>query len=151
MVYQDPNQNALPQGDWKPKYWVLPAASSVAIGSQYTRGIRYVYTYLTLTLQMQTLSCSKSEACALADLGGCAQHTPPMGPNSFVFAYIFTEKCPRRRSMPPQRVHAPPTGNPGSATGVVRTVFSHALFSPGSISVALYVATSLMFANCVRR
>ena len=34
---------------------------------------------------------------------GHAQHTPPspMGPNSFVFAYIFTQKCPRRRSTPP--------------------------------------------------
>ena len=25
----------------------------------------------------------------------------PMGPNSFVFAYIFTEKCLRRRFTPP--------------------------------------------------
>ena len=38
----------------------------------------------------------------LADLGGGVPGTrPPMGPNSFVFAYIFTEKCPRQRSMPP--------------------------------------------------
>ena len=48
--------------------------------------------------------------------GGRARRTPPMGPNSFIFAYIFTKKCPHRRSMPPQRVHAPPMGNPGSAT-----------------------------------
>ena len=84
--------------------------------------------------------------CSLADLGGgggaCRAHAtpygtkffhfhihficgsrggmpgacpPPMGPNSFIFAYIFTEKCPRWRSTP-QWVHAPPTGNPGSAT-----------------------------------
>ena len=39
----------------------------------------------------------------LADLGGGhARRTPsPMGPNSFVFAYIFTEKHPHRRSTPP--------------------------------------------------
>ena len=39
--------------------------------------------------------------------GGRARRTPPppppTGPNSFVFAYIFTEKCPRRRSTPPLR------------------------------------------------
>ena len=40
--------------------------------------------------------------------GGRARRTPPMGPNSFVFTYIFTKKCPRWRSTPPpQRVHAP--------------------------------------------
>ena len=33
---------------------------------------------------------------------GRARHTPiHIGPNSFIFAYIFTEKCPRRRSTPP--------------------------------------------------
>ena len=37
---------------------------------------------------------------------------PPTGSISFVFAYIFAEKCMRRRSAPPP----PPTGNPGSAT-----------------------------------
>ena len=39
-----------------------------------------------------------------------------MGPNSFVFAYIFTKKRPRRRSTPP------PTGNPGSATVRVKQI-----------------------------
>ena len=49
--------------------------------------------------------------------GGRARRTPPhMEPNSFVFAYIFTEKCPRQRSMPPLTGARPPTGNPGSAT-----------------------------------
>ena len=45
----------------------------------------------------------------LADLGvRHAGRTPlPTGPNSFVFAYIFTEKCLHQRSMPPQWVHAP--------------------------------------------
>ena len=53
----------------------------------------------------------------LADLGGaCPAHAPTMGPNSFVFAYIFTKKCPRRRSTPPPTGARPPTGNPGSAT-----------------------------------
>ena len=32
---------------------------------------------------------------------------PPMGPNSFIFAYIFTEKHLCQRSMPPQWVHTP--------------------------------------------
>ena len=35
--------------------------------------------------------------------GGVPGARPPMGPNSFVFAYIFTEKCPRRRSTAPLR------------------------------------------------
>ena len=45
----------------------------------------------------------------LVDLGGRARR------NSFVFAYIFTEKRPRRRSTPPKG-STPPTGNPGSAS-----------------------------------
>ena len=36
------------------------------------------------------------------------------GPNSFIFAYVSTEKRPCRRS-------GPPTGNPGSATDLYRT------------------------------
>ena len=41
---------------------------------------------------------------------------PPTGPNSFVFTYIFAEKCLcQRLAHPPTRVGAPPTGNPGSA------------------------------------
>ena len=46
---------------------------------------------------------------ALADLEGvCAgRMATPMGPNSFIFAHIFTKKCPHQRSMPPQWVHAP--------------------------------------------
>ena len=44
--------------------------------------------------------------------GGAGCTPPPMGPNSFVFAYIFTEKRLRRRCTPP------PTGNPGSATDI---------------------------------
>ena len=48
---------------------------------------------------------------ALADLGGRDGRTPPLtGPNSFVFTYIFTKKCPLTGP-------SPPTGNPGSATG----------------------------------
>ena len=41
-------------------------------------------------------------------------HVPPTGPNSFIFAYIFAKRYPHWKS--PQWVHAPPTGNPGSAT-----------------------------------
>ena len=45
---------------------------------------------------------------------------PPMGPNSFIFAYIFTKKHPHQRSMPPppNGCTPPSTGNPGSATGI---------------------------------
>ena len=32
---------------------------------------------------------------------------PPIGPNSFIFAYIFTEKCPHWRPKPPKWVHTP--------------------------------------------
>ena len=53
----------------------------------------------------------------LPDLGT----RPPssMGPNSFVFAYIFTKKHPHRRSTTPNECTHPPTGNPGSATVIV--------------------------------
>ena len=44
--------------------------------------------------------------------------SPPTGSNSFIFAYIFAEKCPHRRLVSPQWLSVPPqTGNPGSATG----------------------------------
>ena len=42
---------------------------------------------------------------------------PPTGSNSFIFAYVFAEKHPCRRSALPQRLGAPQTRNPGSATG----------------------------------
>ena len=32
---------------------------------------------------------------ALADPGGAASARPPTGSNSFIFAYLFTEKCLR--------------------------------------------------------
>ena len=55
---------------------------------------------------------------------------PPTKSNSFVFAYIFTEKCPRRRSTPP-------TENPGSATAsncnFVSSVVPEAFFILGSL------------------
>ena len=46
---------------------------------------------------------------ALADLGDVPCSRPPMGPNPFVFAYIFAKKYLRQRSTPPppQQVHAP--------------------------------------------
>ena len=39
-----------------------------------------------------------------------AQAPPPAGPNYFVFTYIFTEKHPRWRSMPPKTGPRPPYG-----------------------------------------
>ena len=54
---------------------------------------------------------------ALADPGGHYQCAPPPTESiSFVFAYVFAEKCTHWRLAPPPRVGAPPTGNPGSAT-----------------------------------
>ena len=48
--------------------------------------------------------------------GGAAGMCPPTGSISFVFAYVFTKKCMRRRSAPPNGLAPPPMGNPGSAT-----------------------------------
>ena len=48
--------------------------------------------------------------------GTCIPPPPPTGSISFLFAYVFAEKCMRRRSAPPS------TGNPGSATGYVMNV-----------------------------
>ena len=39
--------------------------------------------------------------------GACQAHTPPMGPNSFIFTYIFAKKHPHQRSTSPSWVHAP--------------------------------------------
>ena len=51
----------------------------------------------------------------LADLGGVPGARPPTGPNSFVFAH-FWQKAPTSKVHAPQRLHAPLTVNPGSAT-----------------------------------
>ena len=48
--------------------------------------------------------------------GGAAAPPPPTGSISFVFTYVFAEKCTRRRLAPPPPPPPPPTGNPGSAT-----------------------------------
>ena len=62
--------------------------------------------------------CGKALHVPLADLGGegGARRMPPMGPNSFIFGYIFTKKYPHWRSIPPPTGARPSTGNPGSAT-----------------------------------
>ena len=65
---------------------------------------------------------------ALADPGeGCVPaHAPQTGSNSFVFTYVFAKKCPRQRSAPPTaRRPPPPTGNPGSATGMTCVIILH--------------------------
>ena len=62
----------------------------------------------TLILHTNTIGGSR---------GGVPGTRSPMGPNSFVFAYIFTEKHPCRWSTPPPNGCTPPsTGNPVSAT-----------------------------------
>ena len=64
--------------------------------------------------------------CIGGSRGGVPDARPPMGSNSFIFAYIFTEKCPRRRSTPPLTGACPPTGNPGSATDMeVQTKYEY--------------------------
>ena len=52
--------------------------------------------------------------------GVCPAHAPPHGTQFFCFRIHFHRKVPTLEvhapPPPPQRVHAPPTGNPGSAT-----------------------------------
>ena len=68
---------------------------------------------------------------SLADPGGAAgMPPPPTGSISFVFAYVFMEKCMHQRSVPLLWVSAPPMGNPGSATG-----------APGGQMSSVYVIT----------
>ena len=56
-------------------------------------------TFVSLRMFLgEKIDCTILSGIPLADLGGCT--SPPMGPNSFVFAYIFTEKHPHRRSTP---------------------------------------------------
>ena len=49
---------------------------------------------------------STNHKLSLADLAGGGRHA--MGPNSFIFAYIFTEKHLRRRSTTPLMGACPP-------------------------------------------
>ena len=49
--------------------------------------------------------------------GGMLGTCPPVGPNSFVFAYIFVEKHPHQGSTPHNGSMPPPMGNPRSAIG----------------------------------
>ena len=65
-------------------------------------------TFYTIPITSGTLSMSRFRL--YINIGGsrwgaCRAHTPPMGPNSFIFAYIFTEKHLCWRSTPP-----PPNG-----------------------------------------
>ena len=62
-----------------------------------------------MIIQSNILTACHQMMNTLADLGGaCPVHAPPMGPNSFIFAYIFTKKCPHQRSMPPPNGCMPP-------------------------------------------
>ena len=63
----------------------------------------FAYTILRPMRQLHSL-------VPLADPRGAAGARPPAtGSISFVFAYVFTEKCMRRRLAPPNR-SAPPNG-----------------------------------------
>ena len=44
----------------------------------------------------------------LADPGAPLACAPPTGSNSFIFAYVFTEKCLRWKLLPPQQLSTPP-------------------------------------------
>ena len=46
-------------------------------------------------------NCLQFSSLADRGGGGAGRTPPPMGPNSFIFAYIFTEKCLHQRSMLP--------------------------------------------------
>ena len=50
--------------------------------------------------------------------GACWAHIPPMGPNSFIFVYIFAKKAPTLEVHAPLMGPCPPMGNPGSTTEV---------------------------------
>ena len=89
------------------------SASREACGfRQFTIRATLLNFFWTITFKTRMHSV-ESQPPTLADLGGRARRTPPYGTQFFRFAYIFTEKCPRWRSMPP-------TGNPGSTTGPLR-------------------------------
>ena len=65
-------------------------------------------TFFTVQLQLyfrHTITISN-----ISGSGGDATSVPPpqTGSNSFVFTYIFTKKCLRQRSVPPQWLGAPP-------------------------------------------
>ena len=60
--------------------------------------------------------------------GGMPGTRPPMGPNSFIFAYIFAEKHPHQRSTSPLTGPCPPTGNHGSATATTKYLAHWLLF-----------------------
>ena len=58
--------------------------------------------YLYVSIYPHPLKChTHDKNITLADLGGVPGARPPMGPNSFVFAYIFSKKHPCWRTMPP--------------------------------------------------
>ena len=67
------------------------------------------------TLHQEILKINFKESFKYWIIVGGSRGRAPTEPYSFVFAYIFTEKCPRRRCTPPKG-STPPAGNPGSAT-----------------------------------
>ena len=79
--------------------WLIITGSLLLLG-------KYVFVWVNF-LENLIFVC-----ISLADLGGgrAGRTPPPMGPNSFVFAYIFTEKCPYQRSMPLLTSARPPYG-----------------------------------------
>ena len=61
--------------------------------------------FRTTTLSITTIT---TMVCIGRSRGGVPSACPPMGPNSFIFTYIFTEKCPHQRSTPPSNRCMPP-------------------------------------------
>ena len=73
---------------------------------------------ITIPLKKFTLwdSTIKSITCVTSEFTyKICPVLPRTGPNSFVFAYIFTKKHSGRRSTLTQNGSRPPTANPGSA------------------------------------
>ena len=80
--------------------------------------------------------------------GGATSAHPPKGSNSFIFAYVFTEKhCIGGWRPPPSmaRCPLPPTGNPGSATDKT-CVLQRTAKRAQNISLGIYQC--MLFKDC---
>ena len=81
-----------------------------------------LHSVFVIIFVLQTLSLILNTCMSLVDLGGaCQVHATPYGTQFFHFSIHFHQKAPTSEGHAPQWVHAPPMGNPGSATACNRT------------------------------
>ena len=92
----------------------------------------------------------------VADLGGHTQHTPPPQSKIFLISCSFSENLTKSYVGAPQRVGAPPTGNPGSAPVYHYSTASTAycidwfdLFAPKTMSPPPYTTIPLRLLHIV--